>query len=48
VDGFVANAVLTGKGLDDAGWNAHLKQLETLDFTKWLQWYQDLLDGKIK
>jgi hypothetical protein len=48
MDGFIANAVLTGRGLDDAGWNTHLRQLETLEFPRWLQWYQDLLDGKIK
>jgi hypothetical protein len=48
MDGFVANAILTGRGLDDAGWSTHLRQLEALQFTEWLQWYQDLLDGKIK
>jgi ABC-type glycerol-3-phosphate transport system substrate-binding protein len=44
---FVSNAVLHGVGLDDAGWNNHLKQLEMINYPAWLKWYQDLIDGNL-
>ncbi len=46
MEGFIAGAITTGEGLDDAGWAAHLAQLDALDIAGWVQWYQDFIDGK--
>ncbi len=44
IKNFTATSIL--EGMDDAAWDAHLKQLETLQYDAWLQWYQDFLDKK--
>lgn len=41
---FIATSVT--EGVDDASWEAFLGQLDALRYEKWLQWYQDFLDGK--
>jgi putative aldouronate transport system substrate-binding protein len=46
VSGFIANAITSGTGLDDVGWDAHLAQLKSLNLEGWLQWHQDFIDGK--
>ena len=44
IKNFTATSIL--EGVDDASWDAHLKQLEALQYDTWLQWYQDFLDQK--
>jgi ABC-type glycerol-3-phosphate transport system substrate-binding protein len=44
VKNFTATAIMNG--VDDAQWEAHLKQLEALKYYDWIQWYQDYHDGK--
>lgn len=44
IKNFTATSIL--EGFDDAAWDAHLEQLEALQYITWLQWYQDLLDKK--
>ena len=41
---FRANSVLNG--VDDAAWDAYVKQLDALQYPAWIQWYQDYVDGK--
>ena len=41
---FRANSILNG--VDDAGWDAYVKQLDALQYPAWIQWYQDYVDGK--
>ena len=42
---FRSQAVMDGFG--DAEWEAYLKRLEDLQYSKWLQWYQDYMDGNL-
>ena len=44
IKNFTATSIL--EGIDDASWDAHLKQLEALQYDTWLQWYQDYIDHK--
>ena len=44
VDNFIATSIVDG--IDDAKWEAHLSQLEALQYYDWIQWYQDYTDGK--
>lgn len=44
IKNFVATSIL--EGVDDRSWDAHLQQLEALQYSKWIQWYQDFYDGK--
>ena len=41
---FRANSIING--VDDAAWDAYVKQLDTLQYPAWIQWYQDYVDGK--
>lgn len=41
---FTATSIMNG--VDDAKWNTHLEQLQTLQYYDWIQWYQDFIDGK--
>ncbi len=41
---FTATSIMDG--VDDAKWEAHLKQLKALQYYEWIQWYQDYVDGK--
>lgn len=41
---FRANSILNG--VDDAAWDAYVKQLDALQYPAWIQWYQDYVDGK--
>lgn len=43
IQNFTATSIIDG--LDDNSWNAYLNQLDALQYSDWLQWYQDLLDG---
>ncbi|NLG37615.1 MAG: hypothetical protein GX549_06325, partial [Clostridiales bacterium] len=43
LDNFVAQSVMNG--IDDAGWQAHLAQMEALGVEQWVKWYQDFIDG---
>ncbi|GHT64617.1 ABC transporter substrate-binding protein [Spirochaetia bacterium] len=45
MNGFIARSILNG--LTEAGWQAHLKQLDSLNFPAWIRWYQDLVDNKL-
>lgn len=42
---FTATAVV--EGIDDAGWEAHLDNLEAYGYYEWIDWYQQFYDGKI-
>ena len=42
---FRSQAVMDG--FSDADWDAYVKKLEDLQYSKWLQWYQDYMDGKL-
>lgn len=42
---FRAQAVMNG--FTDADWDAYCKRLEDLQYDKWLQWYQDYMDGNL-
>lgn len=42
---FTASSIMGG--VDDAAWESHLSQLETLQYYDWIQWYQDYIDGNI-
>ena len=44
MDEFIATSIIDK--IDDATWEAHLSRLEALQFSTWLQWYQDFVDGK--
>lgn len=44
IKNFTATSIL--EGIDDVSWDAHLKQLEALQYDTWLQWYQDYIDHK--
>lgn len=39
---FTANAIVNG--VTDASWEQHLKDLKTVQYYDWLQWYQDFVD----
>ena len=39
---FTANAI--ANGVTDASWDQHLKDLKTVQYYDWLQWYQDFVD----
>lgn len=41
---FRANSIING--VDDAAWDAYVKQLDALQYPAWIQWYQDYVDGK--
>lgn len=41
---FRANSILNG--VDDAAWDAYVKQLDALQYPAWIQWYQDYVDRK--
>ena len=41
---FRANGIING--VDDAAWDAYVKQLDALQYPAWIQWYQDYVDGK--
>ena len=42
IETFTANAIV--KGVTDASWEQHLKDLKTVQYYDWLQWYQDFVD----
>ena len=42
---FTASSIMGG--VDDAAWESHLSQLETLQYYDWIQWYQDYIDGNL-
>lgn len=44
LENFTASSIMNG--VDDAAWEAHLSQLETLQYYDWIQWYQDYIDGE--
>ena len=39
------NATSIVEGIDDAGWQLHLEQLEALGYYDWVQWYRDFYEG---
>lgn len=41
---FVATSVMDG--ITDASWEAHLGQLETVQYYDWIDWYQSFCDGE--
>ena len=43
---FRSQAVMDG--FSDSDWDAYCKRLEDLQYSTWLQWYQDYLDGNLK
>lgn len=45
IDNFVATSVVDG--ITDDSWKSYLSQLDALMYDEWIQWYQDLLDGKM-
>lgn len=44
INSFVATSI--SEGVTDASWEAHLEQLEAVGYYDWIQWYQDVEDGK--
>lgn len=44
IDSFMANCIMDG--VSDDSWNTHVKQLETLGYGDWIEWYQGYLDGE--
>lgn len=44
LENFTASSIMNG--VDDAAWEAHLSQLQVLQYYDWIQWYQDYIDGK--
>lgn len=43
LENFTASSIMNG--VDDAAWEAHLSQLQVLQYYDWIQWYQDFIDG---
>lgn len=42
ISNFIATSVMDG--IDDAAWEAHLQQLDAVQYNEWLNWYQGYLD----
>ena len=42
---FRSQAVM--EGFSDADWEAYVARLESLQYSTWLQWYQDYMDGNL-
>ena len=43
INAYAADAIL--KGVTDDNWNAYLKQLDTLNYDYYIEFYQKKLDG---